>query len=101
VGGKDRGCGCGPRGIRTECTAGCGGAGGFQLGIQKAETDQWALGVAKSDQNAVNTNAPVSIAGGNIYDGESAATQTATSNADTDVSNRAKTDQNQWQGQWL
>jgi hypothetical protein len=101
VGGKDRGCGCGPRGIRTECTAGCGGAGGFQLGIQKAETDQWALGVAKSDQNAVNTNAPVSIAGGNIYDGESEARQTATSDADTDVSNRAKTDQNQWQGQWL
>ena len=67
----------------------------------EAETDQWALGVAKSDQNAVNTNAPVSIAGGNIYDGESAATQTATSNADTDVSNRAKTDQNQWQHQRL
>ena len=101
LGGKDRGCGCGPRGIRTECTAGCGGAGGFQVGIQKAETNQWALGVAKSDQNAVNSNAPVSIAGGNIYGGESEATQTAASNAYTDVSNRAKTDQNQWQSQRL
>jgi len=99
--GKDRGCGCGPRGIRTECTAGCGGAGGFQLGIQKAETDQWALGAAISKQNAVNTNAPVSTAGGNIYGGESEAMQTATSNAYTDVSNRAKTDQNQWQHQRL
>jgi hypothetical protein len=101
LGGKDRGCGCGPRGIRTECTAGCGGAGGFQVRIQKAETNQWALGIAKSDQNAVNSNAPVSIAGGNIYGGESEATQTATSNAYTDVSNRAKTDQNQWQRQRL
>ena len=77
------------------CLAGCGGPGGFQLGVQNAETNQWALGIAKSDQNAVNANTPVSIAGGNIYSGPSSATQTATSNATTDVSNKAKTDQDQ------
>jgi hypothetical protein len=83
------------------CHAGCGGAGGFQLGIQKADTEQWAFGIAKSDQNAVNSNAPHSVAGGNIYDGPSSANQTATSTATTDVSNKAKTDQNQWQWQRL
>ena len=77
------------------CYAGCGGAGGFQLGIQKAETDQLALGVAKSDQNAVNANVPVSIAGGDVRSGSSSATQTATSDANADVSNKAKTDQEQ------
>jgi trimeric autotransporter adhesin len=83
------------------CHAGCGGAGGFQLGIQAASTEQWAFGIAKSDQNAVNSNAPHSVAGGNIYDGPSSANQTATSTATTDVSNKAKTDQNQWQWQRL
>jgi hypothetical protein len=78
------------------CLAGCGGPGGFQLGVQSAETNQWALGISKSDQNAVNANTPVSIAGGNIYSGPSSATQTATSNATTDVSNKSKTDQDQW-----
>ena len=77
------------------CYAGCGGSGGFQLGVQKADTGQLALGLAKSDQNAVNGNAPVSIAGGDITSGPSSATQTATSTADTDVKNKAKTDQDQ------
>src|SRR6266540_1435895 len=77
------------------CKAGCGGAGGFQAGVQNAETNQAALGIAKSDQNAVNANVPVSIAGGNVTSGPSTATQTATSKADADVSNKAKTDQNQ------
>src|SRR6266550_2795425 len=92
------GCGCDGtvgRDGKDGCYAGCGGAGGFQLGVQKAETNQWALGIAKSDQNAVNGNAPVSIAGGNISGGPSSATQTATSSANADVSNKAKTDQNQ------
>ena len=52
-------------------------------------------GISQSDQNAVNGNAPVSTAGGNISSGPSSATQTATSNASTDVSNKAKTDQDQ------
>jgi hypothetical protein len=80
----------------SSCLAGCGGAGGFQLGVQKADTNQWAAGAAFSNQNAVNSNTPVSIAGGNIYSGPSTATQNATSNATTDVSNKAKTDQNQY-----
>ncbi len=85
----------------SSCHAGCGGAGGFQAGVQLAQTNQWALGIAKSDQNAVNSNTPHSVAGGNIYDGASSATQTATSSADSDVANKAKTDQNQWQDQRL
>ena len=80
----------------SSCLAGCGGSGGFQAGVQSAETNQWALGISKSDQNAVNGNAPVSTAGGNISSGPSSATQTATSNATTDVSNKSKTDQDQW-----
>src|SRR6478752_6208327 len=77
------------------CVAGCGGAGGFQLGVQKADTNQWAAGAAFSNQNAVNSNTPVSIAGGNVSSGPSTATQNATSTATTDVSNKAKTDQDQ------
>jgi hypothetical protein len=91
----DRWCGCEGRDMKTQCVAGCGGAGGFQLGVQKADTNQVAAGAAFSDQNAVNSNTPVSTAGGNIYSGPSSATQTATSNATTDVSNKAKTDQDQ------
>src|SRR6185437_12494695 len=90
----DRWCGCDGR-DRKQCVAGCGGAGGFQLGVQKADTNQVAAGAAYSNQNAVNSNTPVSIAGGNVYSGPSSATQTATSNATTDVSNRSKTDQDQ------
>src|SRR5206468_2512130 len=77
------------------CKLGCGGAGGFQAGVQNANTDQTAIGIAKSDQNAVNGNSPVSIAGGNVTSGPSNATQTARKNATTDVSNKAKTDQDQ------
>src|SRR6478736_6325765 len=91
----DRWCGCEGRDMKTQCVAGCGGAGGFQLGVQKADTNQIAAGAAFSDQNAVNSNTPVSTAGGNIYSGPSSATQRATSNATTDVSNKAKTDQDQ------
>src|SRR5205823_4602452 len=46
----------------SSCLAGCGGAGGFQLGIQKADTQQWAGAFALSDQNAVNANAPANVA---------------------------------------
>ena len=56
--------------------------------MQKADTKQLALGLAKADQNAVNGNAPVSIAGGNVSSGPSTATQTATSSADADVKNK-------------
>ena len=56
-----------------------------------------AIGAAKSDQNAVNANVPVSIAGGNVNSGPSSATQNANSTATTDVSNKAKTHQDQTQ----
>ena len=78
-----------------DLSVGSGGAGGFQVGVQNAETNQGALGISASNQNAVNGNSPASTAGGNIYSGPSSATQTATSNAYTDVSNKAKTDQDQ------
>src|SRR5580765_311192 len=104
IGGKD--CGCSKDGKdgkdgHDNLSAGSGGAGGFQAGVQAAETNQWALGIAKSDQNAVNSNTPSSTAGWNIYAGPSSATQTATSTSSTDVSNRAKTDQDQWLRQQL
>src|SRR5215468_322048 len=83
----------------SSCLAGCGGAGGFQLGVQKADTEQAALGVSYSNQNAVNGNAPVAIAGGDVNSGPSSASQTANSTATTDVSNDAKTHQDQWQNQ--
>ena len=103
IGSDERSCSCEGRTPQKDdsCSAGCGGAGGFQLGVQKAETNQFALGLAKSDQNAVNGNAPHSVAGGNIYDGGSNATQTATSTGNTDVKNKGKTDQNQWEDQLL
>ena len=72
-----------------------GGPGGFQAGIQSADTTQAAVGVAKSDQNAVNANVPVSIAGHDVSSGPSSATQTANSTATTDVSNESETEQNQ------
>ena len=78
---------------------GSGGAGGFQAGLQSATTQQAAVGIAKSDQTAVNANVPVSIAGGDVKSGPSTADQTATSTATTDVSNSSKTDQDQWQPQ--
>ena len=98
--GGDKDCGCSKDG-HDGPSAGSGGAGGAQLGVQLASTNQWAAGAAFSDQNAVNSNTPSSTAGGNIYAGPSSATQTATSTGTTDVSNRAKTDQNQWQHQQL
>src|SRR5436190_1267466 len=83
----------------SSCLAGCGGAGGFQLGIQKADTQQWAGAFALSDQNAVNANAPVNVAGGNITSGPSSANQWANSEAEAKASNDADTTQKQKQYQ--
>ena len=83
----------------SSCLAGCGGAGGFQLGIQKADTQQWAGAFALSDQNAVNANAPVNVAGGNITSGPSSANQWANSEAEAKASNDADTTQKQKQDQ--
>jgi hypothetical protein len=83
----------------SSCLAGCGGAGGFQLGIQKADTQQWAGAFALSDQNAVNANAPANVAGGNITSGPSSANQWANSEAEAKASNDADTTQKQKQDQ--
>jgi hypothetical protein len=83
----------------SSCLAGCGGAGGFQLGIQKADTQQWAGAFALSDQNAVNANAPVNVAGGNITSGPSSANQWANSEAGAKATNEADTTQKQKQDQ--
>jgi len=86
-------------GGNSSCLAGCGGAGGFQLGIQKADTQQWAGAFALSDQNAVNANSPVNVAGGNITSGPSSANQWANSEAEAKAHNDADTTQNQTQDQ--
>src|SRR5438876_9093199 len=86
-------------GGNSSCLAGCGGAGGFQLGIQKADTQQWAGAFALSDQNAVNANAPANVAGGNITSGPSSANQWANSEAEAKASNDADTTQKQKQDQ--
>src|SRR5438874_7073616 len=83
----------------SSCLAGCGGAGGFQLGIQKADTQQWAGAFALSDQNAVNANAPANVAGGKITSGPSAANQWANSDAEAKATNDADTTQKQKQDQ--
>src|SRR2546430_2402421 len=83
----------------SSCRAGCGGAGGFQLGIQKADTQQWAGAFALSDQNAVNANAPVNVAGRNITPGPSSANQWANSEAEGEAANDADTTQEQKQNQ--
>jgi hypothetical protein len=81
------------------CKLGCGGPGAAQIGVQKSNTEQGALSAAKSDQNAVNANAPVSIAGGNVTAGSSTANQDANSKADAKASNDAYTKQTQSQTQ--
>jgi hypothetical protein len=86
-------------GGNSSCLAGCGGAGGFQLGIQKADTQQWAGAFALSDQNAVNANSPANVAGGNITSGPSSANQWASSEAEAKANNDADTTQTQKQDQ--
>src|SRR5262249_57770357 len=89
------GCGCDSKGhdpkgsYDSGSSAGSGGDGGFQLGLQNAETNQWAAGIALSYQNAVNGNSPASTAGYNIYGGPRTAAQNATTTRDTAVSHPA------------
>src|SRR5919199_1343516 len=78
---------------------GGGGAGALQAGLQYANTAQGAVATAVSDQNAVNANVPVSIAGGNVSSGPSSANQTADSDATSRASNDATTTQTQTQTQ--
>src|SRR5213078_2007730 len=83
----------------SSCIAGCGGAGGFQVGAQLADTSQSAGSLAVSKQNAVNANVPVNVAGGNITSGPSSANQLANSEAEAKSSNEADTTQKQHQTQ--
>src|SRR5256714_1969515 len=78
----------------SSCASGCGGAGQSQTIDQAAATKQDADANSKADQNAVNANVPVSIAGGNVSGGSSSATQNANNAATADASNTSKTDQN-------
>ena len=77
----------------SSCASGCGGAGQSQTIDQAAATKQDADANSKADQNAVNANVPVSIAGGNVSGGSSSATQNANNAATADASNTSKTDQ--------
>src|SRR2546423_4716546 len=81
------------------CSAGCGGAGAAQIGAQLSDTNQKADSLAVSDQNAVNANTPVNVAGGNVASGPSSANQLANSQADAKASNEADTTQKQNQTQ--
>src|SRR5262249_55743714 len=56
-------------GGNSSCYVGCGGAGAAQIGVQSADTQQWAGAAAISKQNAVNANVPVNVAGGDITSG--------------------------------
>src|SRR5205814_3863867 len=86
-------------GGNSSCYFGCGGAGAAQIGVQSADTQQWAGAAAISKQNAVNANVPVNIAGGNITSGPSSANQLANSEAEAKASNDADTTQKQEQAQ--
>jgi trimeric autotransporter adhesin len=77
----------------SSCKSGCGGGGQSQTIDQAAATKQDADAKSKADQNAVNADVPVSIAGGNVSGGSSSATQDATNAATADASNSSKTDQ--------
>ncbi|MDQ3874800.1 MAG: hypothetical protein M3322_04500 [Actinomycetota bacterium] len=75
------------------CQAGCGGSGGYQAAGQNAHTGQVAAANADSDQQAVNANVPVTIAGNDATSGRSSATQDADSTAVATASNAAETNQ--------
>ena len=77
----------------SECLAGCGGSGQAQLLVQDSSTDQYANSSANAYQNGVNANVPVSIAGGDVEEGDSSADQTLDNSATSDASNYATTDQ--------
>ena len=75
------------------CYIGCGGNGQAQLSSQDAATLQAALSKANANQNLVNANVPVNIAGYDIYGGSNAANQTGNNSAGSSSSNGAGTSQ--------
>ena len=81
-------------------SGGSGGNGQAQINGQWSETIQTAESQAKAAQNAVNSNAPVNVAGGNITTGSNTATQTPKNDATSgDASNSATTTQSNTQSQ--
>ncbi len=81
-------------------SGGSGGNGQAQINGQWSETIQTAESQAKAAQNAVNSNAPVNVAGGNITTGSNTATQTPKNDATSgDASNSATTTQTNTQTQ--
>jgi hypothetical protein len=81
------------------CYIGCAGSGQAQFNSQGALTAQYAASRAKADQNAVNANVPVTIAGHNVYGGSSNATQNTTNAAGSLAGNLSSTDQSNSQSQ--
>jgi hypothetical protein len=77
----------------SSCFSGCGGNGQEQNVIQIGLTKQHADSDAKAKQNAVNTNAPVLVVGGDPSLGSSSANQEASNNATSNASNSSSTSQ--------
>ena len=77
----------------SHCKLGCGGSGQAQFVAQKAFTAQKAKSNADADQNAVDTNAPATIAGGWVHGGSSSSNQEAWNGAWASSFNRSWTDQ--------
>ena len=73
------------------CASGCGGASQTQKVGQLAGTKQSADADADATQNAVNGNAPVAIAGGDVKSGSSSADQDAENEANAGATNRSLT----------
>jgi len=66
---------------------------------QEATTHQGAESSAEANQNAVNANVPVNIAGGNITGGNNAANQTLNNEAESSANNKGTTTQSNSQSQ--
>jgi hypothetical protein len=84
---------------KSSCMTGCGGNGQAQESQQTALTGQAAISEAQANQNAVNANVPVNVAGGNVTTGNNAANQTSTNSAESSAENEANTNQNNQQTQ--
>src|SRR5207247_1240640 len=83
----------------SSCVIGCGGNGQAQLNWQQAETLQLAESRAAANQNAVNANVPVNIAGGDVYGGTNSANQNASNGAESSSGNNSETSQSNSQTQ--
>jgi hypothetical protein len=106
LGGGSKGCGCSPSGSGSDSKgsgfmpSGSGGTGQIQGNSQWAATLQAAQSQARAKQNAVNTNAPVNVAGRDINGaGGDNATQHATNLAGSAALNGSRTGQSNEQTQ--